>query len=206
MKHFYEDLFQKSLKNIIRGEKIINKNIANESFDKQLLWLSARRFISHAKSIIYLCDRKQNLEALMLLRPIIELVVNLRWIIEDKIGANRQQFIKSTDYKFSNGIPEMGGYWSDKNLLERMKTIGFSQKYYNMVISKLHEELHVNPAVIARAYSRDLTSMDSEAIFSVACQFVGHLLKVANGVYPNKYFMNHDDVWNKIKVSTTKEN
>ncbi len=205
-KHFYEDLFRKSLKNIIRGGRIISQNIAKESFEMQLFWLSTNRFVSHAKSIILLCNKKQNLEALMLLRPIIELVVNLRWVIEDKTGANRQQFMKATEYRFDYGIPKMGYYWSDENLLARMKAIGFSQKYYDAVIRKLHEELHVNPAVIARAHNRNLTSMTSESIFSVACQFIGHLLKVANALYPGKYFMNYNDVWGKIKVSTNKEN
>lgn len=204
-KYFYKYLFRKTLKNIIRGEQIISHNIENENFDKQLFWLSSRRFISHAKSIICLCNKKQNLEALMLLRPIIELVVNLRWLIEDKTGINHQQFMKSTEYKFNNSIPEMGDYWAEKNLLERMKAIGFSQNYYDTVIRKLHEELHGNPAVIARAHYRSLTSMNSEAIFSLACQFAGHLLKVANELYSDEYFINYNDVWNKIKVSMTKE-
>lgn len=206
MKHFYKCLFLKSLKNIIRGEKIIKQNIEQKSFEVQFLWLSTRRFISHAKAIICLCNKKQNLEALMLLRPIIELVVNLRWVIEDSTGVNREQFMKSTEYKFDNDIPKMGDYWSDKNLQKKMEATGFSQNYYNAVVKKLHEELHGNPAVIARAHYRGLTSMNSEAIFSLACQFIGHLLKVANELYPGEYFMNYNDVWNKIKVSTTKEN
>lgn len=201
MKHFYKYLFRGSLKNIMRGEKIISKNIENESFEIQLFWLSTRRFISHAKSIIYLCNKKQNLEALMLLRPIIEIVVNLRWVVEDGTGINRDQFRKSTEYKFDNGIPEMGDYWADKSLQKRMEAIGFGQDYYNAVVKKLHEELHENPAVIARAHCRNLTSMDSETIFSLGCQFTGHLLKVANALYPGKLFMNHNDVLSRIKVS-----
>ena len=201
MKHFYKYLFLKLLKNITQGEKIISQNIENKNFEIQLFWLSTRRFISHAKSIIYLCNKKQNLEALMLLRPIIELVVNLRWIIEDNTGVNRQQFMKSTEYKFDNGIPEMGDYWSDKNLQKRMEVIGVGQDYYNAVVKKLHDELHGNPAVIAHAHYRNLTSMNSETIFSVACQFTGHLLKVANALYPGKFFMNHNDVLSRIRVS-----
>lgn len=201
MKIFYKYLFRESLKNIMRGEKIISKNIENESFEIQLFWLSTRRFISHAKSIIYLCNKKQNLEALMLLRPIIEIVVNLRWVVEDGTGINRDQFRKSTEYKFDNGIPEMGDYWVDKSLQKRMETIGFGQDYYNAVVKKLHEELHENPAVIARAHYINLTSMDSETIFSLACQFTGHLLKVANTLYSGKYFMNHNGVLSKIKVN-----
>lgn len=199
MKHFYEDLLRKSLKDIIRGERIISKNIKSENFNKQLFWLSIRRFISHTKSIIYLCDKRQSLEALMLLRPIIELVVNLRWVVEDNTGTNRQQFMKSTEYKFDNSIPKMGDYWSDKNLQKRMEAIGFSQNYYNTVVKKLHEELHGNPAVIARAHHINLTLINSEAIFSLACQFMGHLLKVANTLYPGRYFINHNDVWSKIQ-------
>ncbi len=195
MQHYYEHLFQKSLENIVRGEKIISQDIENKDFNTQIFWLSTRRFISHAKSIVYLCDKKQNLEALMLLRPIIELVVNLRWVIEDTTGKNREQFVKATEYKFNNDIPRMAGYWSDESLVQRMKTIGFDQDYYNAVVKKLHEELHENPAVIARAHKKDLTLMGSESIFSIVCQFTGHLLKVANELYPNKYFLSSGDAY-----------
>lgn len=203
MKHSPECLFKNSLKNITQCEKNIKRNIDNESFEKQFLWLSTRRFISHAQAVIYLCNKKQALEALMLLRPIIELVVNLRWVIEDNTGNNRKQFMESTEYTFNNsGIPKMGNYWAEKNLKDRMIAIGFAENYYETVVKKLHEEIHVNPAVIARAHNKSLTSMNREAIFSVACQWTGHLLAVANKLYPKECFMNHKDVWSKIQVSS----
>ncbi len=195
----YKRLFQKALKNILRGEKITRKGIEKEEFEKQLLWLYMRRFISHAKAIVVLCKKRQNLEALMLLRPIVELVVNLRWIVEDKSLKNREKFLKYIEYKFDDDIPQMGEFWSDKNLLGRMKDIGFDEHYYKMVVKKLHEELHENPAVVARSYNKELTSMNSEAIFSIASQFAGHLLKVANEFYGQRYFMYHLEIWNKIK-------
>ena len=201
MEHSPACLFRNSLKNIIQCEKIIKRNIEDESFEKQFLWLSTRRFISHARAIIFLCNKKQNLEALMLLRPIIELVVNLRWVIEDNTGNNRKQFMESTEYTFNNsGIPQMGNYWSEKSLKDRMADIGFAEDYYETVVKKLHEEIHVNPAVIARAHNKNLTLMNHEAIFSVACQWAGHLLAAANKLYPNECFMDHRDVWSKIKI------
>jgi len=202
MGYHYSGLFQHSLKNIIQVEKIIGQNIDNESFDRQLLWLSIRRFISHAKAIFILCDKKQNLEALMLLRPIIELVVTLRWIVEDNTGKNREQFMKSIEYKFNDdGIPVLGGYWTEKTLKTRMKDIGFDAKYYDSVIKKLHEELHVNPSVIARAHNKNLSAMSNKAIFSIGYQWLGHLLKVVNDLYPNqKEFMHCRDVWSKIRI------
>ena len=160
-----------------------------------------RRFISHAKAIIVLCEKKQELEALMLLRPIIELVVNLRWIVEDETKQNQKQFLKHINYKFDDNIPEMGEYWTDKNLLKRMKAVGFDEYYYKMVVKKLHEELHGNPAVIARSYFKSLTTLGSERIFSVASQFAGYLLRVANGLYDQKYFMNHQDIFSNMKFS-----
>lgn len=203
MKHSQESLFKNSLKNISQCEASIKRNIENESFEKQFLWLSTRRFISHAQSIIYLCNKKQNLEALMLLRPIIELVVNLRWVIDDNTGNNRKQFMESTEYTFnSSGIPKMGNYWTEKSLKDRMTAIGFAENYYETVVKKLHEEIHVNPAVIARAHSKNLTSMNREALFSVACQWAGDLLAMANKLYPKECLMNHKDVWSKIKVNS----
>lgn len=199
-KHHYKVLFRKALNNFIREEKIIGRSMSDKKPEREsVFWLSMRRFISHAKSIIYLCNKKQNLEALMLLRPIIELTVNLKFILEDNTEVNLQQFLDSAKYEFdSNCIPKMGDYWSDKNLFNRMQIVGFTEDYYKTVIKKMHEEIHGSPTVIARAYYKNLTSMNSEAIFSIACQFAGHLLEVANTVYPKQRFMCPRDIWNKI--------
>lgn len=200
MNNFYENLFKKTLKNIIHGERIIRKNIESKPQQNQLLWLGMRRFISHAEAIILLCRQKHNLEALMLLRPLIELVVNLRWILEDTSGKNLEIFNKSTEYEFENGIPEMGARWTKTNFFDRMKAIGFDELYYKSVINKMHEELHGNPAVIARSHNKNLTAMSTEAIFSAASQFAGHLLKVANILFKEESFYNYNDIWEQIRI------
>ncbi len=200
-KRAYQNLFKSYFKYISKTEKLLKKNIKNEPVRKQLLYLGIRRFNSHAKALIILCRKEYNVEALMLLRPIIELVVNLRWVLEDNSDKNLQTFLANVDYVFENGIPKMGGYWSEQDLLGRMKDIGFGEKYYKSVVKKLHEELHGNPAIIARAHRKNLTSMSSEAIFSVACQFLGHLLKVINSVFPEARVPDHSNIWNKIKIA-----
>jgi len=204
MNNFYEKLFKKTLKNIIHGEQIVRKNIENKPQQEQLLWLGMRRFISHAKAIILLCKQNHNLEALMLLRPLIELVVNLRWVLEDTSGKNLEKFNQRTEYEFENGIPKMGAEWTTANLLDKMKKIGFNEQYYKTVIKKIHEELHGNPAVIARAHNKDLTAMSAEAIFSAASQFAVHFLKVANLLFKEELFYNYNDIGEQIKIRQSK--
>ena len=199
MRNFYKSLFSDALRNIVKNEKKIKKSIENQDVKKQLFWLHMRRFISNAKAILLLCEKKHNLEAVMLLRPMIELVVNLRWMVEDKTNQNIKKFFEDIDYEFDDYIPKMGDYWADADLLKRMKAIGFDEYYYKMVVKKLHEELHCNPGVIARSHHRNLTALNSEAIFATASQFVGHLLKVGNDLYPHENFINHTDIWSKIK-------
>lgn len=206
MNNFYEKLFKKTLKNVILGEQIIRKNIEKKPQQKQLLWLGMRRFISHAEAIILLCKQKHNLEALMLLRPLIELVVNLRWVLEDTSGENLEKFKQKTEYEFENGIPKMGTEWTTTKLLDKMKKIGFDEQYYKMVIKKIHEEIHGNPAVIARSHNKNLTAMSAEAIFSAASQFAGHLLKVANLFFKEEPFINHNDIWEQIRIRQSKLN
>ncbi len=206
MNNFYEKLFKKTLKNIVHGEQIVRKNIENKPQQKQLLWLGMRRFISHAEAIILLCKQNYNLEALMLLRPLIELVVNLRWILEDASEKNLGKFNQKTKYEFENGIPKMGAEWTTAKLLDKMKKIGFNEQYYKTVIKKIHEELHGNPAVIARSYNKDLTAMPAEAIFSAASQFAGHLLKVTNLLFKEGFFYNNNDIWEQIRIRESKLN
>ncbi|MFH1777495.1 MAG: DUF5677 domain-containing protein [Candidatus Omnitrophota bacterium] len=196
MKKSHKKIFQGALKNLIKGEKIVRKNIKKESREKQLFWLCLRIFISHSKAIILLCEKKHNLEALMVLRPLIELTVNTRWSLQKE--ENLQKFMEHTEYEFKDDLPKMGEPWTI-NLWEKMKAIGFSKQYYDTVVKKLHEVLHCNPTLIARTHHKNMTAMDSEAIFSVAAQFSGHLLKVANTLYPNGPFIKHNDILQEIR-------
>jgi len=102
-----------------------------------------------------LCKKKHTIEALVFLRPILELVVNMRWVLEDVTKQNLNKFLKHSEYEFQDGIPKMGEFRAGKDLLERMTDIGFDQNYYNMVVKKLHEEIHGNPNRIARSMARD---------------------------------------------------
>lgn len=200
--HYYRNLFLFAFKNIRCGLKSIEKNIESENIEKQILYLGIRRFISHAEAIILLCKKKYTTEALMVLRAILELVVNMRWVLEDTSKNNLKIFLEHSEYEFQNGMPKMGEYWTDKNLLTRMTDIGFDETYYKMVVKKLHEEIHGNPSRIARSYGKSLSAMNAESIYSIASQFAGQLMKVANFVFNGKnYFIDHNKIFTQIHAS-----
>lgn len=179
-----------ALSHLLRGYNDAGKTAATDNRQQQLIWLSIRRFLSHAEAIILLIDNAHNLEALMLLRPLLELAVNARWVIEDQTGHRLAQFLEATKYIDRDEIPEMGDRWADKDLKARMKDIGSDEEYYRMVAKKLHEELHNHPARIARAYGDKLTAIDSDAIADVATQMAVQLLMAAQMVYPQIFTEN----------------
>lgn len=181
--------FREVLKNLIKGELIVRKTDTKCSKEKGLFWLCLRRFISHSKAIVLLCDKKHNLEALMLLRPLFELIVNLHLCLEDE--KELQNFIECSKYELKDGIPVMGKKWTDSDLCARMAKLGFSRDYYDMVIRKLNEELHCNPGVVSRGHHKNLTEMDNKAVFLVATQVTRYLLRTANNLYPEVPFMDY---------------
>lgn len=194
--------FQKALGIIFRGYKKAEKTVKHDNRQQQIVWLSIWRFLSHGRAILLLCNNKHELEAMMMLRPLLELTVNTRWVIEDETGEKLKAFLAATKYEDKDGIPEMGGFWSNKDLKGRMKDIGLDEDYYRMVVKKLHEELHNHPARIARAYGDKLTKIDAESIYAIAAQMASHMLKAANQVYPDIFSeLDYERVVAKIKPS-----
>lgn len=180
-------------KNEVAPTPIINK--------KLILYLSINRFLSHAQAFKMLCEHKLNAEACFVLRPILELSVNLLWIIKDETNENLGEFLGNTEYEWEDGTPKMGGKWTRKNLLVRMEEIGFDRHYYDNVVKKLHEEIHVHPTRIARSYDKEMSELSSEAIYAIACQMTGHVLKGGFLLYPeNGFFVQFNNIWRQISV------
>jgi hypothetical protein len=199
----FKNLFEYSLEEIGKGYEKIEKKIKDAPNEKIIIYLGINRFMSHSKAIILLLNNSHNTEALIILRVIIELVVNLRWVLEDKTKKNLKSFLENINYESDDeGIPKMGGYWAEKSLLERMKEIGFDEFYYNLVVKKLHDEIHANPKVIARSYGGNLSSFRAESIYTICCQMAGHLIKIANQIFEEKPFINHNEIWGKIEASS----
>lgn len=180
-----------ALAHLSKGYQEAEKSVNTDSIKQKLVWLSIRRFINHTEAIILLIDNGHNLEALMILRPLLELAVNARWIIEDGTDHRLDQFLSATQYNDRDEIPEMGNLWADRDLKRRMSDIGLDDDYYRMVVKKLHEELHNHPARIARAYGDKLTAVGGDSIGDVATQMAVHLLIAAQHVYP-KLFREQD--------------
>lgn len=185
MKEDLKQVFQQALEIISKGYQEAESTVDDDSRKHQVVWLSLRRFLSQGEAIIILCNNGHELEAMMLLRPLLELAINTRWVEEDDTGERLKKFLAVTKYEDKDGIPKMGGFWTDRHLDKRMEDIGFDEDYYRMVVKKLHEELHNHPARVARAYGDKLTAMRSDGIFSVAIQMCAHLLKSAHQMYPH---------------------
>ncbi|MBN1694660.1 hypothetical protein JW879_04560 [candidate division WOR-3 bacterium] len=201
-KNKFKKLFQYSLKEIGKSYKKIEKKIKDAPNEKIIIYLGINRFMSHSKAIILLLNNSHNTEALIILRVLIELVVNLRWVLEDKTKKNLKSFLENVDYEFDEeGIPKMGGHWTETNLLERMKEIGFDEFYYKLVIKKLHDEIHANPKTIVRSYGNSLSSFRAESIYPICCQMAGHIIKVANEIFEEKPFIDHNEIFSKIRVN-----
>lgn len=196
----YYYIFKRALNNVKKGLEYIQNNVDKTDIEKQIIYLVGKRFISHSKAIIVLCKKNYKVEALMVLRALIELTVNLRWILEK---GNIDSFLKNTEYDFENELPVMGKAWANKSLYDRMVDIGFKEDYYKCVLKKLHEELHGNPAVIARAHHKELTNMSTNGIYSICCQMIGHLLKILNTNIPEFNFINPTDIWSQITFHET---
>lgn len=184
MKKDLQKVFREALEIISNGYKAAESTVDDDSRIHQVVWLNLRRFLSQGEAIIILCNNEHELEAMMILRPLLELAVNTRWMVEDDTGEHLKEFLEATKYKNKDGMPIMGKFWTDSNLKVRMDNIGLDEYYYQVVVGKLNEELHNHPARVARAYGGKLTEMSSNGIFSVAIQMCAHLLKSAYQMYP----------------------
>jgi hypothetical protein len=195
-----EDLIKEAKNNIERGFKEIGE-IEKPSKLEIFLIGSTIKTIRLTDSIILLCNNHFNDEALIILRSLIELSINMRWITKEDTENRLEEYLSDLEKI------EFGSKWSKIPLDQKMINVGYPNKdYYDFVVKLTYSHSHINASVLKlveilnnNLLKDSYSSFSNEAIYAVTAQMLGHVLKSLDTNFKGT-FSSHNDIWKKIKI------
>lgn len=195
----YLDLIQKSKDYIDQGFDTFQRQLQIKDQIGGFLVLCTFRAAGLSDAIVHLCKAGFTDESLPILRSLIETAVNMRWIMNKDTEERLKQYYANLAEDKWYGKP-----WTSVNLKDRMKEIGFKDKfqlYYNLVVKFCHDYIHGGVGTLP--YRRLVpkatgTSMSADAIYAVTSQMLGHVLKALNDYWSGK-FNSYKVIWKAIK-------
>lgn len=195
----YLTLIEKAKQYIDQGFDSFEREIQTKDKIGLFLVLSTIRAARLSDAIIHLCKADFTNESLPILRSLIETAVNIRWIMNKDTEERLKQYYANLAEDKWYGKP-----WTSVNLKDRMKEIGFKDKfqlYYNLVVKFCHDYTHGGVGTLP--YRRLVpkatrTSMSADAIYAVTSQMLGHVLKALNDYWSGK-FNSYKVIWKAIK-------
>lgn len=204
---------EKGNKTKARPEKLVKsaKQFIDDGFDKMGKTLNSpslldRYFLAatykavrFSDSISVLCKRGMTDEALPILRSLIEHSINMRWIAHKDSKQRLKQYMDDLGEK-GFGIP-----WTNINLIDRMKEVGFNNRdYFDFCVKVTYSYAHVNASSLRWGEVIDHPQLSKEkwspdALYVVIAQMLGHVLKALD-IHFTGNFKGHDDIWKQISV------
>lgn len=194
----YELLLDKALSLIDAGFEKMGREIKDPTILDRFLLASTYKVIRFCEALKILCNKGFSEEAFPVLRSIIELTVNTRWIL------NKDSMERLRSYLDDLGSKGFGKSWTNKSLSERMKELGFAEEYYFFCVKVTYSYSHVNASSLAWGEVYDIPELKSErwkseSLYVVAAQMMGHFLFALDTKYP-RFFPGYKEIWDQISV------
>lgn len=171
----------------------IGRDFSHSQKNMVISGLSTKSF-SIINAIILLCDGNYNSEATILLRSLIENTIKLRWLLNKDVELRINEYFQKPE-DFSWGKQDKVG------LKDKMSELGFSDEYYNKVIRPTCSYSHANSESINwfPVLKIDKESgLSSGAIYSIAYQMLGHVLKVFNDNLSEEFNF-YDEIFQELQ-------
>jgi hypothetical protein len=182
---------------IDNGFNKFGRSINNPTIIDRYLLASTYKAVRFCKSILLLCHHGFADESMSVLRSLVELSLNMRWIMEKDTKARLKEYM--TDL----GKKGFGAKWTDRDLFSRIQELGFGRDYYDFCIKPIYSYAHVNSSSLrwGEVIDHPQLSKDGfnpEAVYQVVAQMLGHIMKSLDTQYKG-CFPNYNKYWKKIK-------
>lgn len=188
------EIIEHSKQYISIGFGEIDGKFINASKLDIFLLAGARRAVGFVDAILILCKSGHSEEAAILTRSLIELGVNMRWILVANTDIRLDAFFDDLK-KY-----EPGEAWA-KDLRKRMKEIGMDEYFYKKTMKSLSGIVHTNASSLvynSLAIDAPSSMMSESAVLVLVAQMMGHVLFALNEHYVN-HFSHYDELWDYIK-------
>ena len=196
---YYKDLIQDIKTGIDVCADKMGREIRNAHPIDKFLIAGTWKAVRLCDSIVLLCESGFSDESFPALRSMIEISVNMRWIMNRDTDTRLAQYLSDLDNT------EFGSWWTNTNLQLRMKEIGFHDDYYKFVTRFAYSFSHVNAktlnwSVIQKNFSS--ITFSPEAIYAIIAQMLIGAMIALDVRYPGHFVM-YKDYAKKIPITKT---
>lgn len=191
----YEQIVATGVARLEGDLRLIQTEIDEGKPMENYLLASTRKALYLIRATTLLCKNDMSPEAMPVLRTLLELSVNMRWIVQDRTHQ------RLSDYLADKRKSSFGTAWTEITMYDRMDQIGFGRAYYDLVTKVTYSYSHanakslewkINPSNEPRAFAGDI-------LFSVLAQMLGHVVAALNSYFPQINY--HSDIWREIRVT-----
>lgn len=194
-----EKLVSEAKQLIDDGFDRLGRSINSPSLLDRYFLAATYKAVRFCDSILILCKEGMTDEALPILRSLIEHSINMRWIAHKDSKERLKQYMNDL------GEKGFGAPWTNTNLVDRMKEVGFkSRDYFDFCVKLTYSYAHVNASSLRWGEVINHPQLSKEkwspdALYVAVAQMLGHVLKALDTHFTGN-FKGSDDIWNQISV------
>ena len=192
----YLELVGLAKSKIDNGFSQVGKKLAADDPVHRALMLLAGRCVSIANGLMILALNNHANESLPMLRSLLQLAVEMRWIAEKDSAPRALAFLSRAKDS------EWTAFWDEKQLVERMRALGFQKALEERALLSCYDHVHANAQglpwghVFSENAHKGLTGEDS---LRSASAIMGHVVKALDQRWPGA-FPDAEHFWRKTEM------
>jgi hypothetical protein len=178
---------------IDNGFSQVGKKLSASDSAHRALMLLASRSVAVSNAMMLLCTNNHANEALPLLRSLLHLGVEARWIAERDAAA------RADDFFARHKDAQWGRAWDPAELGERMKALGFQTDLAERAALSCYDHHHANAQGLpwGHVFSENACKgVTGEECLRAAAAIMGHVVKALDLHWPEK-FPGAEQFWEK---------
>ena len=180
----YVQLLGLAKSRIDHGFSQVGRRLSPADAAQRALMMLASRAVAISNALMLLALNNHANEGLPLLRSLLQLAVEMRWIAEKEGGKRAEEFFEH------HRDADWDKLWSTGRLRERMRHLGFQKSLEERALMSCYDHLHANAQglpwghVFADNAQKGVTA--EEALRS-ACAIMGHVIKALDLHWPGMF-------------------
>jgi hypothetical protein len=193
----YTELLGLAKSRIDHGFSQVGKRLKAEDPAQRALMMLASRAVAVSNALMILAMNNHANEGLPLLRSLLQLAVEARWIAEKDSAERAREFFdhqKEADWE---------RLWSRGRLLERMKHLGFHKSLEERALMSCYDHLHANAQGLPWGHvfaENAQKGVSGDETLRAASAIMGHVIKALDLHWPGM-FPDAEQWWEKTQTA-----
>jgi hypothetical protein len=180
----YTDLMHYAKSHIDHGFSQAGKRLSPDDPAQRALMLLASRAVAVGNALMLLSLNNHANEGLPLLRSLLQLAVEMRWIAAAESAERAKVFFET------HKLAEWERLWGTKALRERMRELGFQKALEERALSWAFDHLHANAQGLpwGHVFGENMEKgISGDEALRAAAAIMGHVLKALELHWPGKF-------------------